>query len=319
MKCFYKIKEQDYFYTVIANITNRCNFCCTYCCENCNKPHNAVDLNLSYLKKFIICALPSIKAKQKTLKLSLYGGEPTLHNDIFDFCSDMKKQYQSDVYIEVYSNFSSDPKLYNQLLALDVNLILTAHNNKMFSMEDFYNRILKLDITKISNNVIFNVMFEKENIKQSIKLYDKICKYCKINNITMKLPPLLKKVRPTDICTYEYSLTELNILNSILSESNDSFLKQYVIENDGIKTYYTDNDLEKHDMCFNRWLCYSGSTSCYINSDGNIYRCQSDFHNNVRTEFNIYRSYDFDKLAKPHMCESCCCTDYDSKKVKVFD
>ena len=318
MRTFYKIKEQDCFYTVIANITNKCNFCCEYCCEHCNTTYDAIDLNLKYLKSFIINILPLIKNKQKILKLSLYGGEPTLHKDIIRFCVDIKNKYHSDIYIEVYSNFSSDFKLYNHLLSLDINLILTAHNNKIFSADDFYNNILKLDNTKIANNVIFNVMFEKDAIQHSINLYDKICKFCKHNNIVMKLPPLLKKVRSTSTCIYKYSENELNIFNTILSNNNNCFLKQYVLDNNGIKIYYSDNDLEKCNMCFRHWLCYSGYSSCYIDVDGSIYRCQSDLYNNVKSTFNIYRHYDFNKITIPHICNAKLCTDYDSKKITVF-
>lgn len=317
MKSFYKINQQNDFYTVIANITSRCNFCCKYCCEYCNVQHNDLNIKLSYLNKFIANIYPKIKTSKRKLKLSIYGGEPTLHPDLLSFCNKIKFKY-NDIYIEIYSNFSADINLYNELISININFILTAHNNKIFNMENFYNKVLQLNVNRIASNVIFNVMFEKENIQKSIILYNKLYAYFKNSNIVMKLPPLLKKVRSTDSYKYEYSQDELNQFNKLQNENNTQFIKQYVLDNNSEKKYFTDSDLEKYDMCFKNWLCYSGYSSCYINTNGNVFKCQSNFHNKENAIINIYSNYNFNKIIKPHICNTFLCTDYDSKKEKIF-
>ena len=177
---------------------------------------------------------------------------------------------------------------------IGVNLILTAHDYGKFSMESFYSKVLELDSHNIASRAIFNVMFEKQHIRASIELYHKLCTYFKSNNIVMKLPPLLKKVRLTDSYMHEYTQDELDTFDKIQDESNAFFVKQYALDNNGKITYFTDSDLEKCDMCFKHWLCYSGYSSCYVYVDGNIYRCQSDFYSKTNTTFSIYDKCDFD-------------------------
>lgn len=319
MKSFYKINQPEDFYTVIANITSRCNFCCEYCCEFCNLQHNTEDMKLSSLELFITSILSSIEASKRSIKLSIYGGEPTLHPDMFELCNKLKTAYAERIYIEVYSNFSAAASLYNELMNIGVNLILTAHDSRTFSMASFYSKVLELDSRNIASRAIFNVMFEKQHIKTSIELYHKLCAYFKSTNIVMKLPPLLKKVRLTDSYAHEYAQDELDMFDKIQDESNVFFVKQYALNDNDKILLFTDSDLEKRNMCFKSWLCYSGYSSCYVHVDGNIYRCQSDFYSKTNTKFSVYGKYDFDQIAKPHICNASLCTDYDSKKVKIFD
>jgi MoaA/NifB/PqqE/SkfB family radical SAM enzyme len=108
--------------TLFIFITNKCNYSCVYCCEKLLLGNTFLDLKKMY--DFILFLYH--KYDFKKYYLDIYGGEPTLHPDLYDFC---KKIYELDkhIYLEMFTNFSKSIDFYNKLLALNVKLIITYH------------------------------------------------------------------------------------------------------------------------------------------------------------------------------------------------
>ena len=73
-----------------------------------------LDLNKTYLflKNIVL-------QYNRPIRLTLIGGEPTLHPDLYEFCK--KVCTLKNVHMNIFSNFSNNVILYKRLLTLSEN------------------------------------------------------------------------------------------------------------------------------------------------------------------------------------------------------
>lgn len=61
------------------------------------------------------------------INIRIYGGEPTLHPGIVEFCSKLNA-YQQILIIEIFTNFSTDINQFNKLLNIHkLQLFISYH------------------------------------------------------------------------------------------------------------------------------------------------------------------------------------------------
>lgn len=314
------IIDRDYI-TFIVNMTNACNYMCKYCCESCTLSSSS---NTQFIDCNVLFTFFEAFKKQhydKKLKISLYGGEPTLHPQLFDFCKKVSC-YDNEIYLEVFSNFSSDVKFYQQLLANNVKLILTFHNVATLPYMQFFEKLSSLDIKQL-NNVIVNIMYESDNTKNALKLLDLTKKYYVMNNANT-CNVILKLVRDTSNYTQHYTCQQLDEFISVNSQYSQTSEKLYTIEySNGKTSTKTLEDLECTTSNFYHWLCNAGCTSYYVNVNGKIYPCVTNFYyeNVSNRNMSIGNIQNNQKLlpCRQTLCMTKCCTNYDTDKFKIFN
>ena len=109
-------------FTIQTMVTDKCNYNCQYCY---NDYHSNNDINFKSLLNYI--SIIKNRLNKDLVFLDILGGEPTLHPDLYDFC----KKLSNEEYINytIYSNFSSDINLYENILNLhNSNLCITYHH-----------------------------------------------------------------------------------------------------------------------------------------------------------------------------------------------
>lgn len=318
IKEFCPIDNYEYF-TLIVKTISYCNFNCEYCCENCNFQIKKEKINYNDLYIFIINNYYFFIKFCKYIKISLYGGEPTLHSGLLEFCEKIFN-FNKNIYLELYTNFSQDIIFYKMLLyKFNIKIICTYHNNKLNTTKNFYQKIISIDKYYL-NNIFINIMYEKKYIYDNIQLYYKLIKFLKENNIILNIYPFIKIVRDTN--TYKNKYTQLELENFKKIQKFNLKPIVYTIDNQNNKYYYSIDDLENFSLSFNKWLCNAGKTSLYINCNGNIYKCvsQIDLEKKQNKQFfigNIKNKYKKINISQ-NFCQTTCCTDYDSKKINIF-
>ena len=284
-KKYYLNKQCFFSYDILdlrITITHNCNYQCIYCYDK-TKKYNKQFLNLTNIIDFI-----KINCLQynKYIMLTVLGGEPTLHPDLFEFC---QKIHEIDkiLGICIYTNFSIENNFYLKFLYLNkIKFIFSYHLQNV----QFYEKLLQLlNSNKNIKDMIglISIIYNNLNIQQSIITYKKIKK--------LNLNVGLAKIFQFNLSKNVYTQLQLNILNMfnkfLLNEKsmffdNDCFIKE--VDN---KIEYITGDLSETNNPFISWNCNAGIDSLFIDVNGNIYPCQSMFYTNYKPLYNIYNIY----------------------------
>ena len=301
--------------TFIFNVINYCNFNCEYCCENCNIITNNY-LLLDFQKIFFFIK-KIIKQTNKKIIISIYGGEPTLHPGLLEFCEKIYLLYPN-ITIEVFSNFSANILLYEKLLSYNVQLILTYHYYSALKINLNFIDKLKLINFKFLKNISIYIMLEQQYIDILFNTYNVIFNYFKSLNKLRKSQIMIKIIRSTDIFNSKYSIQNKLKFNQFIDKLDSKYFLEFIYNNNII----SHKNLEKINCLFKYWICSAGVTSYYINVYGNIYACQSKEQNEkiFRKKMIIGNILnDFILKTKYTLCQSDLCTDYDSKKINILN
>lgn len=316
---FSKINPNDDNYlTFIVNMLNICNYSCEYCCEGCANKNNILKHYINHQALILFFKNFYIRNKKQNIKISLYGGEPTLHSKLFDICKALNN-LNKEFYIEVFSNFTNNINIYNNLLLNNIKLILTFHNNDYLNAIAFYEKVKQLNHNFLQN-VIINVMYEKYYTENAILLTKQLKQYYyKTNNDSNKI--ILKIIRNTDTYVQTYKNEELIKFNSFNKALYDKKLLYKIIYSNNTIKYMSLEDLECTISNFYHWMCNSGLTNYYIHHNGNIYPCVTAYymerlqHKNMSIG-NIYKNIDLP--CHQTLCQTKNCTNYDVDKFNVF-
>jgi organic radical activating enzyme len=321
---FKNIKYDTNYFTLIVSANNYCNYSCEYCCENCNiKYENLKNINFDVLYIFItkILFFEVQNKLQKKLKISIYGGEPTLHPGLYDFCKKIFN-FNKDIYIEIFTNFSKENDFYLKFLKNNVKLIITYHFNKKLDQNIFYKKITAINNIYLQNNIVLNIMYEHDYTEDNIILFNKLNNYLNNNKIKMIMPILIKYIRSTNFYNRQYTSKQLEEFKYIVNNIKKRFDYYYVIKYSNNKyEYINDEELELKNLNFNKWQCSAGKTSLYIDVNGYIYKCISyAYKNSIKqcTHFDsIFLCNDIKFV--PTICKNNFCTDYDTNKINIFN
>ena len=135
---------------VLAFIIDQCDMHCFYCYNK--MPRTKKKLNLKKLYQFLNELNNQTK---KNINLDIIGGEPTMHDDLIDFCN--KTRNTSFLKINIYTNFNQDITYFEKLISNNLELSITYHYQN--EIELFKQKLFKL-ISNRNASVNLTIMYE---------------------------------------------------------------------------------------------------------------------------------------------------------------
>lgn len=228
-------------------VANACNFNCEYCVEEIPyiKDKHFVDFDkISYVLEQFFSAFPNTY-----LNIELYGGEPTLHPKLVEFCQKLN-QFNRINEIEITTNFSASVDIYKKLLSCNKLKISATYHAHSMPYIDFLTKANKLSYERVNYIVVFEQhSFDicTQIFKDLIKLSDKV---------------LIYPVASTDKYNSCYTQSQYNILKELIS-SNE--------ENKQLNKYF------KLDIVNNR--LFQPKKTYFIDLNGDVYPCNSMLYN----------------------------------------
>lgn len=308
-----KIYSNDYNDTIKLNVfcIDKCNYNCKYCVNmkgNYIRTNKELDLN-----KVFEFSIWLNKKTNKKIKISLIGGEPTLHSQFIEFSQ--KIYSRKDIFtILSFTNFAKSYEFFEETLKNNVQYLLTFHILNEHRTIDFMKKLDKIDKANLSNNIdTINVMLLKECFDKCIQIYDNL--YIKYG----------QKVRCNLIDDYDkdnikflrfqnYTQEQLNDYDKrckISQQDKDNI----VIYDNGIKQELSDYEIKNNiNFNFKFWKCNAGKDYFNIDVDGNIWPC-NDMKIKKLGTLDIFKHI---KFSPTICCTAKCPCEYGLTKQKIF-
>ena len=275
---FTKIENLDVQDKIVIKIklTNLCLFNCEYCCFHYKDSFIKLNTIYSLIQEIKILNFHNIV-------FVVYGGEPTLHPDFYNIIDILKKYGQ----ITILTNMGR--RIYFQRLQ-KCSFMFTLHTKYLSNHYVVEN--LKQIKSLPKNKYDLVILMSKKNYKEVKKLYS-----------------VFKMMYNTSIGYVFQDIDE--IPNDFLNIFNDNVVKVSQHNISKLLSYW---QMIKNDYInFHGCICNSGQKLFVMNSNGMIYRCESEFIN----QNPLCHISDFhDKIYKiSTQCSSYWCTEYWSKIV----
>lgn len=308
----YYLNSHEFFSRDILDIrliiTHNCNYTCEYCYD-LQKRHSTTYIDLNAVYAFITTQCNKHK---KHILLTILGGEPTLHPDLYEFC----KKVASLEYVLgicIYTNFTADNNYYLKFLnMLKLKFILSAHIQHM----QFYKKLCNLLSVQNAKSLIglVTITYNYKNTIDSIKLYQKIKKLF-LNVGLAKLFQISAEAK--HIAYNDTQLKALSFYNNTFEKNTKSMFfdhDEYVCEVDNNFSILS-TDFDESNNYFIGWSCKAGIDTICIDVDGNIYPCQTLFYNNFCAIGNIKDKFSFNR--QEILCNQKTCCNLDTEKFKL--
>ena len=249
--------------SVKIKLTNNCNFGCDYCFFK----RKSGFISLETIDK-LITKIHDIK----NLDITLYGGEPLLHNNIVQIV-DKLHQY-GNIGIETNGFIN---KNFDKLKDYDIKWSFTYHLNHNDTLTPIINKAKQLK----NYEIVF--ILSKDNQDVVYKKYNILKKYFN--------------------CVLTYVFQDLNYINKKYIEHDNNLI--YITNN---KIYHTDNItmIQNGITDFSGKKCDCGFNHIVLDCDGKIYRCEPYFVN--RDSIGTIDTFNF--YTYRQKCASKLCTDY---------
>lgn len=259
IKIFNGIKDAPF--KVLADIIDRCNVDCWYCYNH--KPRTNRIMNLSILYKYL-CNVKDIIGRN--IQLTLIGGEPTLHPQLFNFLQMCHK----NILIDLFTNLQLNTDFYNKIIKLDAQLLITYHLANQ-PIKQFINKLKALDRLDAIDTI--NVMLDPYNFQKCIIAY-KIIKYNFPNvRIICNLLDDFDKNAQQYNRTIIYSTKQLTQYNDLIHDNQYSNI-MYAQYSDGKIKKISLNQLKNESIYnFNHWKCSAGKDFINIALNGDVKKC----------------------------------------------
>ena len=280
--------KNDYLW-VTWSILLSCNYNCRYCYVR-NKgfaSKDVIDDTIRFLRN----------APQKVKDVTLFGGEPTIHRQLF-YIIEQLKDFVRNLYI--FTNLSSTNTQLLNLVNNDVQFCISYHPD-IISDVAF---IKKLDyLLQIHGKIEFlNIMMTQDKESE----IESVAKYCREHSIRHRLLPIYMEGGRKDWVTsvrYSRRRDVVPVRNVMVIRENQNMT---LSEQECITLNMTN---------FKGFHCYAGCRSVFITHDGTVYRCQQEMRNHK--PYCTVRD-DYPKL-EPYICpyEECTCEYYIPKEIKL--
>jgi len=253
---------------VYFSVTNSCNLNCDYCL---NKSNTKKDILIEDYKKII-----DMLAKNGTVKLTLFGGEPLLRKDIKEMIIYAKERIPY-VFIDTNGLLFNSKKSYIRHLDSICFSVNQAHEKKYY--KKLFNNIRA---SKKFNSCVFMSCVLN---KSSIDNLDEILEFSRNEGVGIYFSPIIDSINP-----------KYPKLDGVVRRIIDAKKKGYPVIH---SLTFLENLLrpEKNPRCF------SGKLAFFINTDGALVPCVSF----IGTEkYNLLdESFDFDKVKFKINCRHC--------------
>lgn len=194
----------------------------------------------------------------------------------------------------------------------NVEFIITWHYAK--------NNIFEKNFSLIQSNKLnyynFVVMFEHDNIEESIRIYKFI--QSRTNAV------MLRKVFNTANYKIKYSNEQLIKFDDLVHRSlqkNITTEDNFILEHNNIKHYINDIFIDETINPFKYWRCYAGLDNFFITIDGNIYPCAT-----LTPQYTLTNKYCIGNISNKSfnfkrnlICQVNGCCNYEIKKENVLN
>lgn len=265
------------------NLGKRCNYDCSYCpaeIHDNNSPHT--DINV--LKS----AVDKLSSLGKPVRISLTGGEPSVHPHIDQLIEYIKSK---NMWLSMTTNGTRRPMWY--ALQLMDQYVFSLHFEHEWAKVLY---TIKTVVEQISGpHIIVQVMAHQDKmseVRSAVKILDD-------NNIKYNL----RRVRWTegDHDLFDDMKYDQNDLDWILSKTS-TVLPNVIIDND--KQYHANDVIKLHLNQYKGWTCNAGIESLMINWDGEVHRATCRVGGSLG---NIYEGT-FLQPTDPVVCDRNYCT-----------
>lgn len=281
-------------------VTNNCNLKCHYC----SKYKTEEFYSLDYVNN-IVEFINNLSKMKSTVFLKLFGGEPTIHPNILDII----RNINSKINIELQTNLMLDTTLLNEIIR--IKNISTYNISLHYGLADrsvFFNNLNLLlnSSSKYKYNIMLNLMYEKnyhDIINKDYQVYNRISKAFYNFNVGISL-------------VYHNIKNEYD--ETVIQWASNTY-KKFKQSDRYITIVFEDGTIEQNSFYYIKGMgynkCKGMKCSClknniYIDSNGDIYPCQSYFRDLKRKYGNILQDNNIlDKLINEEyiICEADTC------------
>lgn len=294
----FNLKENTLYIQIFTNDT--CNYKCWYCYNHMPRTKKLIDFDV--IHKFIF----NIKKQtSKKIQLSLIGGEPSIHPNLYSFCKEMNNL--DNIEILVSTNLSQSVEFYDKLMDIDVKMLITYHKNQ----EEFVEKLSRLKCPDMIESI--TVMFDPVMFDDCRKTYEMVRSLGFDTNKLNLSPVLDSDYEISDLYTEE----QLEVIGNLDKDNCGKDFK--IMFEDKTIEYVSYNDLMNYRLLNCRgWKCNVGMEYLDIDITGNVYNCK--FHN-PEPLCNLYETNGkFILPTKPVICKSqhCNICFFDINKERLF-
>lgn len=276
------------------NLGKRCNYDCSYCpsiIHDNYSPHTDIEVLKSTVNK--------LNEIGKPIRISLTGGEPTVHPKIEELIFHIKYK---EMYLSITTNGTRTSDFYYSQGRIIDQYVFSLHFEH--DWESVLGKIMQLELFgNTSCDIMVNVMAHHSLMKE--------CKHAVSKLQQLKIPYCIRRIRWTegDHDLFDDMKYDQNDLDWILE--NDSSVKPNSVihfhrEKDGDYTeeYHANDIIKKHLNQYKGWTCNAGLESLMINWDGEVHRATCRVGGSMG---NIYNNT-FNLTNSPVICDRNYCT-----------
>jgi organic radical activating enzyme len=291
IKTYQQCYEDPLFFSCTWSISKQCNYKCSYCDTWKEQQYK----DKEYLKKIInFCNYLSDKYN---LRLTLYGGEPLVHPELFYIIENLK---QSIYPLHYFTNLSIEEEKLKELIFKRkfVKFLTSFHYQKA----DFNNFVKKVELIlknniPVTTKVMWNPLYKKE----ILQVYNEFKRLEKHELFNCSLDLIINK---------DCKFTDED-LNFYKKEHNNDKIKDHVVEyvdeegNVSTKSL-TFNHIRLLDVktdflgqCnFYGYECEAGNRHIVINENGDIFRCTYEEWENNKLCNLLEQDINYDKVVR---------------------
>lgn len=245
--------ESDDFLTVTWEITRLCNYQCSYC--QVFRKEDKGEPNLTKVVEFL-----NEFGKDKNLKITLFGGEPTLSKDIPWILQSLKND------VDIFTNLSQSVEYYRRLANIkkDLEIIATFHPDKI-SFKEFYSKVYEISTFAKKINIILMV-------DSSLDM-----DYMFMHESILKIGVGVEVLKVVHDNNREQNTT---IENKLIDDDRSNNLK-IIFEDDSCKYVTHEYVLSRGLNNFKYFKCLGGCRNLFISQDCFIYSCFDYRHQDI--------------------------------------
>lgn len=276
--------------TIRIRVSDTCNQNCSYC-----KEHDLSKIKFITKENFQLLLdniIKLFKYENRKINLFLYGGEPLLNKDLWNFLISCREPRYCDIIdsIEIHSNLNIKLEKYqlNILELMKVSMASSIHMEYKKNFDRIFKNFRLIQQNNINLNEI-NLMFHDLN------------DYNEIINIEKNNSDLPICIVPTfQLISKEYSKLKILLRKE---------MKQKTVPNNNGGINYI--DIHKLFNPLN-WNCNVPKDCFEIDSNGMVYWCHEDYMMKNPSGVNFFQTFDPEDFNKSIKCkyQNCDCEYY---------
>jgi len=263
------LEVKDFNHTDPINryaITWEINTLCNYACDYCDLHGKEVSINQDKVVEFV-----NYVGTLKNVKLTLFGGEPSLHPEIL---SVLKKL---NVLVEMYTNLSQSLDFYDEVIRVKPTIELeTSFHPSREKFDTFYGKVKHLS-SKVAKLEIVYMLDTNYPIYKEDYLKLKELRSDKVSTIIAKVEYSDQKKLSED--EESWYIQEQHGSDLILTYEEEGIIKS----KETISNYLFANSLNR----FKYFLCGCGIHNLFISYEGVVYPCLDYRRRNLDPYFSI--------------------------------